>query len=111
MLELPCQMCFDFYLLTSLDIGARELLWHNTTQHNTWAILQRCFGKARSTLPTHSPCRVVPYPAPPLCQMAMPKYEDKVPEAVREANSKKIVEYETQKENVLKAIKQFERMK
>lgn len=44
-------------------------------------------------------------------QMAAPGYADKVPENVRESNSKKKGEYEAQKESVLKAMQQFEGLK
>ena len=44
-------------------------------------------------------------------QMEAPGYADKVPEAVREGNSKKKSEYEAQKESVLKAMQQFEGLK
>ena len=40
--------------------------------------------------------------------MDAPGYVDRVPEAVRERNSKKLGEYEAQKESVLEAIQQFE---
>lgn len=44
-------------------------------------------------------------------QMEAPGYADKVPEAVREGNSKKKAEFEAQKESVLKAMQQFEGLK
>lgn len=43
--------------------------------------------------------------------MEAPGYADKVPEVVREGNSKKKAEYESQKESVLKAMQQFEGLK
>lgn len=43
--------------------------------------------------------------------MEAPGYEDKVPEAVRETNSKKKAEFEAQKDSVLKAMQQFEGLK
>lgn len=44
-------------------------------------------------------------------QMVAPGYADKVPEGVQEANTKKLGEYEAQKESVLKAMRQFESLK
>ncbi|CAB1112548.1 unnamed protein product [Ectocarpus sp. CCAP 1310/34] len=44
-------------------------------------------------------------------KMEAPGYEDKVPEAVRETNSKKKAEFEAQKDSVLKAMQQFEGLK
>lgn len=44
-------------------------------------------------------------------QMAVPGYADRVPETVQESNSKKLGEYEAQKESVVKAMQQFERLK
>lgn len=43
--------------------------------------------------------------------MDAPGYADRVPETVREGNSKKLGEYEAQKESVLKAMQQFEGLK
>lgn len=43
--------------------------------------------------------------------MAASGYEERVPENVREGNSKKLGEYEAQKDSVLKAMQQFEKMK
>lgn len=43
--------------------------------------------------------------------MEAPGYKDKVPEAVREGNSKKKAEYEAQKESVIKAMQQFDGLK
>eukprot|EP00904_Undaria_pinnatifida_P012931 jgi/Undpi1/8769/HiC_scaffold_25.g11231.m1 len=44
-------------------------------------------------------------------KMDAPGYADRVPETVREGNSKKLGEYEAQKESVLKAMQQFEGLK
>lgn len=44
-------------------------------------------------------------------QMNAPGYEDKVPEVVQEANSKKKAEIEAQRDSVLKAMRQFEGLK
>eukprot|EP00752_Nemacystus_decipiens_P005746 g5199.t1 len=44
-------------------------------------------------------------------KMEAPGYAEKVPEAVREGNSKKKAEFEAQKESVLKAMQQFEGLK
>ena len=43
--------------------------------------------------------------------MDAPGYTDKVPENVREGNSKKKAEYEAQRDSVLKAMQQFEGLK
>ncbi|CAM9853636.1 unnamed protein product [Ascophyllum nodosum] len=44
-------------------------------------------------------------------KMAAPGYAERVPEAVQQTNTKKLAEYQSQKESVLKAIQQFERLK
>lgn len=44
-------------------------------------------------------------------QMAAPGYADKVPEAVRETNTKKLGELEAHRESILKSIRQFESLK
>eukprot|EP00903_Cladosiphon_okamuranus_P022267 g20474.t1 len=55
--------------------------------------------------------KIEPQIASLLKKMEAPGYVDKVPEGVRESNSKKKAEYEAQKESVLKAMQQFEGLK